>query len=255
MTKSIAVFGAGPGVGQAIARRYGKEGYDVVLVARRQGPLDLFARDLSADGITAHVIIADLEQTGAVPALAERIRAKAGNPTVLYYGPAPTDLVFVPAVDLTAELLHDRMPITIYTLLALVREFLPAMVERGDGAILSAQGAAAVRGRPHMSGWPTVLAAQRNYLQSLAAEVAGKGVYVGMLHIGARILGTPFEADYQRRRAQGEPVPDMAAADPAALAGILWDMHSGRASHEAVVPAGLLEDDTEAIGRARSCFP
>jgi short-subunit dehydrogenase len=241
MTKSIAVFGTGPGVGQAIARRYGKGGYDVVLVARRQEPLDLLARELSADGVNAHAITGDLDRTDAVPALAERIRASAGNPTALYYGPAPRDPAFVPALELAPERIQDRLPMTLYTLMALVREFLPAMVERGDGAILSAQGAAAVQGRPYMSGWPTVLAAQRNYLQSLAAEVAGQGVYVGMLYIGARILGTPFEEDYQRRQAQGEPVPDMPAADPAELAGLLWDMHAERKHRETVVPAGLLD--------------
>ncbi|TDD59075.1 SDR family NAD(P)-dependent oxidoreductase [Actinomadura darangshiensis] len=241
MKKSIAVFGTGPGVGQAVARRYGKEGFDVVLVARRRERLDLLARDLEAEGVTAHVVTADLDRSGDVPELAERIRAHVGDPTALYYGPAPADLAFVPAVDLTPELLQDRMPITLYTLMALVGEFLPAMAGRGDGAILSAQGAAAVQGRPGMSGWPTVLAAQRNYLQSLAAEAAGKGVYVGMLYIGARILGTPFEEDYQRRLAEGEPVSEMAAADPADLAGILWDMHTARDRHESVVPAGLLD--------------
>ncbi|MDT7800939.1 MAG: hypothetical protein QOI78_4372, partial [Actinomycetota bacterium] len=160
--KSIAVFGAGPGVGRAVARRYGNAGYDVVLVARRQGPLDRFAGELAAQGVTVHVVTADLTETHLVPALAERIRAKVGAPTAFYYGPA-TDPEFTSAVDLRAERLHELMPLTLYTLLALVREFLPAMIERGDGAILSAQGAAAVQGRPHMSGWPALLAAQRNY--------------------------------------------------------------------------------------------
>lgn len=235
MTKTIAVFGTGPGVGRAIARRYGREGYEVVLVARRRGPLDLLARELAAEGVAAHAVPADLTRTDDVPALAERIRARVGNPGVLYYGPA-SDPAFTPAADLDPDLLRDRMPITMYTLLALVREFLPAMVERGDGAVLSAQGAAAVHGGPGMSGWPTLLAAQRNYLQSLAAEVAPSGVYVGMLYIGARITGTPFDAEYERRRAEGEPVPDMAAADPADLAGILWDMHAARDRHETIVP-------------------
>jgi hypothetical protein len=90
-----------------------------------------------------------------------------------------------------------------------------------------------------MSGWPALLAAQRNYLQSLAAEIADAGVYVGMLYIGARILGTPFEAEYQRRRAQGQPVPEMAAADPTELADILWQMHTGRNRHETHVPTDL----------------
>ncbi len=41
MSNSIAVFGAGPGLGQEVARRYAREGYAVTLVGRRQEPLDL----------------------------------------------------------------------------------------------------------------------------------------------------------------------------------------------------------------------
>jgi short-subunit dehydrogenase len=237
--KSIAVFGAGPGVGRAVAHRYGQAGYDVVLVARRQGPLDQFAGELAARGITAHVVTADLSEVDLVPALAERIRAKVGDPTAFYYGPA-TDPKFTDAVDLRAERLHELMPITLYTLLALVREFLPAMIGRGDGAILSAQGAAAVQGLPRMTGWPPVLAAQRNYLQSLAAEVADQGVYVGMLYIGARITGTPFDTRFREAQAAGQPVPDMPAADPAELAELLWTMHTDRKPREMVVPESLL---------------
>ncbi|MCK2218776.1 SDR family NAD(P)-dependent oxidoreductase [Actinomadura sp. ATCC 31491] len=235
MTRSIAVFGTGPGVGQAVARRYGKEGYEVVLVARRREPLDRLARDLAAEGVTAHVITGDLGRSGDVPALAAQVRAAVGDPTAFYYGPVPSGLTFVPAVELTPGHLAERLEITLHTLLALVGEFLPAMAERGDGAILTAQGAAAAHGRPYMSGWPPVLAAQRNYLQSLAAEVAGQGVYVGMLYIGSRILGTSFDDDYRRRQARGEPVPDLPAADPADLADLLWSMHARRDRHETIV--------------------
>lgn len=239
MNRSIAVFGAGPGVGRALAHRYGRAGYDVVLVARSKDPLDRFAEELATHGITAHVVPADLAETELVPDLAERIRARVGDPAVVYYGPA-TDPRFTDAVGLRAELLRELMPITLDTLLALVEEFVPAMIARGDGAILSAQGAAAVHGRPHMSGWPLLLAAQRNYLQSLAAEVAHRGVYVGMLYIGARIRGTAFEAHFEEARAQGQPMPDMPAADPAELADLLWTMHADRQPREMVVPSGLV---------------
>ncbi len=232
MTKSIAVLGAGPGVGQAVARRYGKEGYEVVLVARRPEPLNASAQRLAAEGITAHAVTGDLGRPDAVPHLSGVIRDRIGDPAVLYYGPTGADPGFVPATGLTPELLHDRLPITLYTLMALVNEFLPAMVERGDGAILTAQGAAAVEGRPYMSGWPTVLAAQRNYLQSLAGEVADRGVYVGMLYIAARIRGTAWEAEYQRRVAEGRPASGLPAADPDELAGILWDTHATRDRRE-----------------------
>jgi NAD(P)-dependent dehydrogenase (short-subunit alcohol dehydrogenase family) len=38
MPKSIAVFGTGPGLGHAVARRYAQGGYEVVLVGRRRQP-------------------------------------------------------------------------------------------------------------------------------------------------------------------------------------------------------------------------
>lgn len=178
--KSTAVFGVGPGLGQAVARRYAREGYTVVLVARRQEPLDLLAKDLASAGATAHVITADLSDSDAVPALAEQIRAKVGKLDALYYAPTPSS-GFVPAANLPPQYAQDFMPLSFYTVLALVQEFLPHMFEQGDGAILTAQGASSVQGLPYMSGPGPAQAAQRNYLQSLHAEVAEKGVYVGML--------------------------------------------------------------------------
>lgn len=85
MSKSIAVFGAGPGLGQAVARRYARGGYTVTLVGRRSEPLDRLAKDLTSAGATAHVITADLSDTGAAPRLAERIRAEAGHLDAFYY--------------------------------------------------------------------------------------------------------------------------------------------------------------------------
>jgi NAD(P)-dependent dehydrogenase (short-subunit alcohol dehydrogenase family) len=44
-TRTIAVFGVGPGLGQAVARRYARAGYSVVLVARRREPLEHLANE------------------------------------------------------------------------------------------------------------------------------------------------------------------------------------------------------------------
>ena len=101
MPRRIGVFGAGPGLGQAIARRYAQEGYEVVLVARRRQPLDGFAQDLAGFGTSVHVITADLSDTDVIPELAERIRAATGELDALYYAPTP-DQGFVPAADYPA---------------------------------------------------------------------------------------------------------------------------------------------------------
>ena len=240
ISKSIAVFGAGPGLGRAIAHRYAQEGYSVVLVARRQEPLDLLAKELASAGATAHVITADLSDTNAVPALAARIRDKVNNLDAFYYAPTP-DGGFIPAINLTPQYAQDFMPLSFYTLLALVQEFLPHMLGQGNGAILTAQGASSIRGLPNMSGPGPVQAAQRNYLQSLHAEVAEKGVYVGMLYIGVAIENSAFHTEMERAKAAGEPVWEMPTIDPAHLANLLWTMHNARGQSEATYPEVLFK--------------
>ena len=233
MSKSIAVFGAGPGLGQAVARRYAREGYDVVIVARRREPLERLAEDLSSGAGTVHVLSADLSDTACVPAVAERVRTRVGHLDALYYAPTP-DGDFVPAAGLTAKRARDYLPLTFYTLLDLMAQFLPAMLERGDGAVLTAQGASTLRGLPNMSGPGPAQAAQRNYLQSLHAEVAGQGIYVGMLYIGALIENSAFHS--------WTTTPDGGARNwgptvhPSHLADMLWNMHATKSPTEASYP-------------------
>lgn len=238
MSKSIAVFGAGPALGRSVALRYAREGYDVVLVARRQEPLDALTAELRGTGATAYPVTADLADVDGLPALATRIRAAVGDLDTVYYGAAPDG--FIPAVDLTVEQARALLPLGLYALVALVREFLPAMLARGDGAILSAQGASAVQGRPAIAGG-FALAAQRNYLQALHAAVTGKGVYVGGLYVGAAIERSPFHAQREAARAAGAAVPDMPSVHPDRLADLLWSLHHDRSRPEASFPERLFD--------------
>jgi short-subunit dehydrogenase len=238
VAKCIAVFGAGPALGRAVARRYAQEGYEVVLVARRREPLDALADELRGVEATANVITADLSDTNGIPALAESIRSVAGDPGVIYYGAAPGE--FIPAVELTPRRAKELMPLGVYAPLALVQAFLPAMLARGDGAILTAQGASAVHGTPNIGGG-LALAAQRNYLQALHAEVACQGVYVGGLYIGAVIEHSAFHAEREKARAAGASISQLPTVDPGHLADLLWTMHNAKAPPEATYPARLFD--------------
>jgi short-subunit dehydrogenase len=235
ISKSIAVFGAGPDLGQAAARRYAREGYAVTLVARRPEPLDRLAKDLTSAGATAHVVTADLFDTGATPRLAEQIHAKVGNLDAFYYAPTP-DTGFVSAANLTPQHAQKFMPLIFYTMLALVQEFLPHMLEQADGAILTAQGGSTVQGLPNMSGPSPAQAAQRNYLQALHAEVADKGVYVGMLCIGAAIKNSAFHAEMEQGKAAGGWIWEMPSVGPDHLADLLWTVHSTKGQPETIYP-------------------
>lgn len=243
MSKSIAVFGAGPGLGYAVARRYAADGYTVVLVARRLEPLERAVDALTAAGASAHAIAADLTDTARVAGLATKIRARVGTLDAIYYGLTPggsrrpTPAAPIRPSELTPEDLQAYMPVGLHALVALVGEFLPHMLEQRHGAILAAAGGSAVRGLPYFSGPGPALAAQRNYLQSLETELEGSGVLVGRLYIGATIRNSDWHRQIQWQQAAGESTrTGDPVVDPDDLAALLWNMHHTTKQPEALYP-------------------
>lgn len=76
MSSIIAVVGAGPGLGRAIARRFGSAGHPVALVSRNRDKLAAIAVSLRGEGITAGVFPADVTDE---PGLAPRSPRRAAN--------------------------------------------------------------------------------------------------------------------------------------------------------------------------------
>jgi hypothetical protein len=93
--------------------------------------------------------------------------------------------------------------VRLHTLVGLVREFVPPMIERGGGAVLVATGASAMQRMPRFSAAAPALGAQRNYLQSLETGVGDKGVYVGRLYVGATIEHSVWHARQEAARGAG----------------------------------------------------
>src|SRR3954463_2249058 len=74
---SIVIVGAGPNLGAAVARRFGREGLAVGLVARNRDKLEALASELTADGITADFATADIRDSqglsSAIASVADRL--------------------------------------------------------------------------------------------------------------------------------------------------------------------------------------
>jgi len=77
------VTGAGSGIGEAVARRFGAEGATVILTGRRQDRLDTVAGDIRQAGGTAEVQPADLTRAAEVERVADRIGEAHGRLDVL----------------------------------------------------------------------------------------------------------------------------------------------------------------------------
>ncbi|MDE6726541.1 MAG: SDR family NAD(P)-dependent oxidoreductase, partial [Oscillospiraceae bacterium] len=54
MKKTIVVVGAGKGLGNGVAKKFGKENFRVILMARNEDHLKEYAAELTAKGIEVH---------------------------------------------------------------------------------------------------------------------------------------------------------------------------------------------------------
>jgi short-subunit dehydrogenase len=170
---------------------------------------------------------ADLTDLDAIPALIDRIRGHFGGIDVLYFG-AATSEGFTPAEHLTTRQVADFAALYTYPLIEAVQAVLPGMLNRGNGSILYAGGATAIQAPPTMSGPAPAVAAARNYLQTLNAEVSTRGVYVGALFVSAMIAGSAAHAEASKWDVEGRfPV-----VDPDDLGDILWQLHTDRSAFE-----------------------
>jgi len=65
---TIAIVGAGRGLGAAVARKFGAEGFAIALISRNQEHVDQLAAELSSGGLTARGYAADVRDTKSLAA-------------------------------------------------------------------------------------------------------------------------------------------------------------------------------------------
>ncbi|WP_328939167.1 SDR family NAD(P)-dependent oxidoreductase [Streptomyces tauricus] len=238
MTETIAVFGAGSGLGMATARRFGREGYRVALVARRPEPLAELATRLGEEGIEAEPFTADLSDPAAVPALLARITARFGRIDVVEYAPVGSVAEFMqPASQMSAEFLRKHVDLLLNTPVEIVHALAPQMAARGDGGFLFALGASALdaSATPGMSGAPSVASATRHWVHALHQDLAGRGVYAGLLLVAAVVDGSQGQREAVRLGVDLSAIPTVSPAD---LADAHFDLFTARDRVERIAPHG-----------------
>ncbi|MEU2618623.1 SDR family NAD(P)-dependent oxidoreductase [Streptomyces sp. NPDC007157] len=207
---SIAIVGAGPGLGAAVARRFGQEGYRVALLARDGERLDALAGGLSDLGVEARGYCADVRDPLALAGALERAAEELGTVEVLQYSPVPQRDFMRPVLETTYADLLGPVEFSVYGPVAAVQQVLPGMRELGRGTILLVNGGTAVIPHPDRAGTSIAFAAESAYGHLLHDRLAGEGIHVAQLVIPGAI------------------VEGHARKDPAVLADRLWAIHRDR---------------------------
>ncbi|HEX3362230.1 MAG TPA: SDR family NAD(P)-dependent oxidoreductase [Solirubrobacterales bacterium] len=208
---TIAIVGAGPGLGLSIAKTFGAEGFDVALVARSAPNLAKLVGELGEQGVEAKGFEADvMDRKRLVAALAEA-EAACGGIDVLEYSPSSPEpapgAVGAPVLEVTVENMQPYVDFMLHGAIAAARAVLPGMIERGSGALFFTTGASSTAPVPAFGNFGPPAAALRNWALSLHPIAAKRGVYVGHVPIGVFI---------------GQEGPDSEADT---IAKVYWDMY------------------------------
>ena len=195
---TLAIIGAGKGLGAAVARRFGKEGFAVALISRHQGRLDALAAELEQDGVQAKGFTADVRDPDSIAAALEQATEQLGPIEVLQYSPLPQKDFMRPVLETTPADLKGPVEFSIYGPVAAVHQVVPGMRFLPEGSkpsIIFVNGGSAVKPGRNVTGTSIAFAGQAAYAQLLHEVLGEEGIYVGQLIIGGAIVAGDEEKD------------------------------------------------------------
>ncbi|MCE0765290.1 SDR family NAD(P)-dependent oxidoreductase [Pseudonocardia kujensis] len=226
----VIVVGAGPGLGAAIARRFGREGFAVTLVARHERNLAELAGRLRDAGVPVDTVTADVADAHGFRTALEEL-ARRTTPGVVVYNLAS----IAPDRILTSDVDHLLVTYAVDVVGAVTaaQVFTPAMRRAGRGTFLATGGHPSVAPEPRYATLSLGKAGLRAAVSLLHDDLKADGVHVAGIRIeGAIIPGT--------------------ALDPGRIADTYWALHTqppGEWSAETVV------DGPGEPGRAGAATP
>ena len=186
--------GARWGIGGAVAQKFAKEGFFVVLTTRNAANASGLEQTIREQDGEGTIVELDLVSHDSISRAFAQIREQAGDPNVLVYNagylegrdlPPEKELLEHIPVELfdTAQHISSRGPFLV------AKEVLPAMRERGAGSFFISNNAASLRGRKRLTGqslyYPRVM--MRTLAQVLTEEYSEHGVHVANVVIDGLI--------------------------------------------------------------------
>ena len=215
------------GVGGAIAQKFAKEGFLVVLTTRQAANASALAKAIVEQGGESMIAELDLVSRESIARAFATIRTDAGDPDVLVYNagylegrdlPPDKELLEHVPIDIfeTAQHVASRGPFLV------AQEVLPAMRRRGAGSFLISNNQFALRGRKRLTGqslyYPRVM--MRTLAQVLTEEYSEHGVHVANVVIDG-VIDSPGTRALPRAQQHPEVV-----MNPVKIAEAFYYLHT-----------------------------
>ena len=182
------------GVGGAIAQKFAKEGFLVVLTTRNAANASALEIAIREQGGECMIVELDLVSTDSISKAFAQIRNEVGDPEVLVYNAGYLEGRDLPPDKELLEHIPDEMFETAQHIASrgpflVAKEVLPAMRERGEGSFLISNNSFSLRGKKRYTGqslyYPRVM--MRTLAQVLTEEYSEHGVHVANIIIDGLI--------------------------------------------------------------------
>ena len=177
--KRAVITGASSGIGKAFAERLARDGYDVVLVARRRERLESLATVLSDTwGVLVDVLPADLTNPSDLKLVEQKVRDdsslellvnNAGFGKIGAYG------------DLDLDVEDEEIRLNILALVRLTHAAIPGMIARHRGAIINVSSIVAFLPVPFLATYSATKAYVNTFTEAIHEELKGTGVKIQAL--------------------------------------------------------------------------
>lgn len=184
LTGKVAVItGASRGIGRAAALALAREGVNVVLVARTEPDLGELKAEVEALGVRALVAPADVASEDDVQQVKEAALAEFDQVDILVNNAGVGRYATI--LETSVEEYDWMMDTNMRSTFLCTRAFLPEMVERGSGSIITVSSQAGLYGYGGEAVYVATKFAQIGFCQALDNEVREKGVKVSVIAPGS----------------------------------------------------------------------
>jgi len=198
MSKTFLSIASGPGIGLATARRFGREGYRVVLAARNVERLQSDAAKLREEGIEATTVQVDAADARSVARVVKSIGLDLEvlhyNAGVLHYG-ASGGLKTRSLADETIDSLVSDTNVNVSSALAAVHAAVPTMTTQGRGTVLLTGGCLGVQPSADFLALSVGKAGARAIALALFPALKERGIHVATVTVAKLVGPNSREAD------------------------------------------------------------
>lgn len=209
------IAGASEGTGAEFARQLAAQGLNLILVARREGPLDALADELAGSGVKIVTATVDLAKKDAAARLAEIATPFEVGLLVFNAGADPNGAAFL---DGDIEAWSELAMRNCMTVMRACHHFATLMRARGRGGLLVCGSGVCYGGLPGISVYGATKAFDLGLLEGLWAELKPSGVDV--LYLVMSRTDTPAHIKLLNERGMPVDTSTMAKAGDVARLGL-----------------------------------